>query len=82
LQRPDDDLRRADELSDADDRRVGQRRGRRHLQAFERLLPLRARNCVDAEREQIVGQQHRGAFAEPKDLRVTRHRLERHHQDA
>ena len=41
LQRSDDDLRRADELADANHRRVGQHGGRRHLQPLERLLPLR-----------------------------------------
>ena len=46
LQRTDDDLRGADELRDANDGRVGQRRGRRHLQPLERGARARWREIA------------------------------------
>ena len=49
LQRSHDHLRRADELSDANHGRVGEHRGRRDLQPFECLLPLRPCDRVEAK---------------------------------
>ena len=55
---PTNHLRGADELGDPDHRGVGEHRGGRHLQTLERLLPLGPRDRADAERVEVVGQQH------------------------
>ena len=81
LQIADHDLRRADDLADADDRRVRQRRHRRHLQALERLLPFPTRDRVHAARQQIVGEQHGRALAEPENPPFALDVLERHDED-
>ncbi len=54
----DDDALGAHELSHTNHRRVGERRRRRHLQAFERLQPLRPGDRTRAARGQIVGEYH------------------------
>ena len=78
----DDDLRRADQLADADHGGVGENRCRRHLQAFEGLLPLRARDRTGAERVQVVRQQDGGGLRQPEQGRIARDVLERHHENA
>ena len=55
---------------------------RRHLQPLERLAPLLARDGIDAERVQVVGEEHGGRLAQPEDAAVARDVLERHHEDA
>ncbi len=82
LQRADDDLRRAHQLSDADHRRIGERGRGRNLQLLERLHPFLTRDGVGAERVEVVGQQDRRRLADPEDLRVALDVLERHHQDS
>jgi hypothetical protein len=44
LERPDNDLRGADELTEPNHRRIGQCRRRRDLQPFKCLEPLGARD--------------------------------------
>jgi hypothetical protein len=81
LQRSEDDLGCADELSDADDRRVGERGGGRNLQTLERLLPLLPRDRARAKGVQVVGQQHGRRLPEPEDAALSLQVVERHHEN-
>jgi hypothetical protein len=77
-----DDLRRADELADTDHRRIAQRGRRRHLETLECRLPRRTRDGVGAEREEIVGEEYGGRFAEPEDAPFAFDVLEGHDENS
>jgi hypothetical protein len=72
----------ADHLADPDQRGVGEHRGRRNLQARERLLPLLARHRVSPSAFTSSVSSTAERFAQPEDPRVPPQVLERHDQDA
>ena len=65
-------MRRADHLSQPDDRGVTQRGDGRHLQPLEGIETFLSRVRALAEGVQIVGKQHRRCLADPKDARLSR----------
>jgi hypothetical protein len=65
-----DDVRGAHELTETDDRGVAQAGDRRNAQAFKRAQPILAGDSLRAEGQQVVGEEHRGSFAEPIDARL------------
>jgi hypothetical protein len=71
---------RADDLTDADDRGVAERRHGRDAQPGKRPKPVLAPDRGRAERGEIVGEQHRGRFAQPVHPRLAGGVLERHDQ--
>ena len=79
-ERPHDDLRRANQLPDADEGGVRERVGGGHLEALEGGAAIFSADGVDAERRQIVRQEHRGRLTEPHDAALLRDVLERHHE--
>jgi hypothetical protein len=72
-----DDLTRADELAKTDHRCVTERRDGRHSQPLECTHAILTRDRGSAERDQIIGQDDRGSFAQPIRLRLARDILER-----
>ena len=79
---PDDDLRRADDLTDANDGRVAQPGDDRHTKQIERVQPFVATHYRQAEREQAVGENDGRCLPEPVAPWLARSGLERHDQHA
>ena len=76
----DDDLRRAHDLTDPDDRGVTEPGDGRHAKQIERMQPFVAPHDRQAKSEQTVGQDHRRPFPEPIASRLPGGGFERHDQ--
>ena len=81
-ERANDDVRCADDLSEADDSGMAQGGDGRHLQALEGIEALFARVCVPAERVQLISQQNGRRFAHPVDARFSCGIFERNNEHA
>ena len=78
-QLPAHDRRRANQLADFDRRRAGELAREESCSALEGADPLLARQCIAAERVQVVGEQHRHGLTQPRRARVAA-ALEGQHQ--